>query len=132
MIGSQRLAGDATHELVGRVETPPFVDALVEPGLQRQQVTPGDSVGQVGNVPPGLVEELHRVQVPERIRGEIADGAERPVDVLQDSLAVRRRDNPEVALHLVAPELGQFLDPDPVLQEVPLDLEAEHDVEVVG
>src|SRR2546427_3624327 len=48
--------------------------------------------------------------VPERIRGEVADGAERPVDVLQDPLAVRRRNDPEVALHLVAPELGQFLE----------------------
>src|SRR3989442_15929087 len=106
-MGAQRLPGDATYELVCRVKTPPPVDVLVEPSFQRQQVAPGDPVGPIGEGPLRLVEELHGVQVPERICGEGTDGAERPADVLQDPLAGRRRNNPQGALYLVAPELGQ-------------------------
>ena len=56
----------------------------------------------------------------------------RPVDVLQHPLRVVRRDDAEVALHRVVPQPRQVGDVDRTVDEPRLDLEPQHDVEVVG
>ena len=52
--------------------------------------------------------------------------------VLEDAERIVRRLDPEIVLHPLVPDLGQFLEVDRVGEQLLLELEAEDDVEVVG
>ena len=61
-----------------------------------------------------------------------ADAAAVPVHVLQAAVAVVGRGDAEVGLEARAPGLGQVLDREPALQQLQLQVEAQHDVQIVG
>ncbi len=89
--GAERPAGDRLHKVGGTVALTLGVDVCLEPLLERNKLSSRELPRQVAQVFPGLLEELGRIQVPERIGGEIADPATAPVDVLEAALRIVRR-----------------------------------------
>ena len=74
------------------------------------------------------VEELHRSDVTDRVRREVAEGAHRPVNVLQAPLEVARRPDAEAALHAGVPRLRQVTHRELAREQLLLQLIAQHDV----
>src|SRR6516165_12764871 len=89
---------------------------LIEPGELRAQA---------------LV-ELSRDDGAERIGGEVAEGADRPVNVLQAALEVIRGANAEALLHAGIPGFPQVAHRELTGKQLFLQLVAQHDVERVG
>jgi hypothetical protein len=77
------------------------------------------------------VPELCGVEVAERVGREVADRAHRPVDVLQAAAAVVGHLEAEVGADALVPGAGQLGDRQVAGEQRALQVEAQHDVEVV-
>ena len=108
------------------------VDLLVEPGPQCGELAGGELVVEVRHVDERLLEELRAVEVAERVGREVPQRGHRPVDVLQAAAAVVGHLEAEVAPVLLVPGVRDVVDRERAVHDGPLDLEADHDVHVVG
>src|SRR5262245_14303314 len=88
---AERPAGHAPAQHAGAVALPVPVNLLVEPPLEAAELAAAEVGVEVAEVAPRLLHELRRVQVAQRVRREVAEAAEAPVDVLQAALPVVRR-----------------------------------------
>src|SRR4051812_43243453 len=84
----QRLAGDELRQLGGGVALAAMVDLFIEPGFQWGKFTAGEHLREAAEVAVGLLEELRRIEVAERISREVTDQCGGPVDVLQAAVGV--------------------------------------------
>ena len=90
-----------------------------------------EALVQVGMLGRDLLPELAADDVAERVRGEVADRADRPMHVLKHAEPVVRRLDAEVLAHALVPHRGQVLELDRPCDQLLLELEAEDDVQVV-
>ncbi len=79
---AQRLAGHALAEIFGSIALAGAVDFFVEPGSQAVEFAIAEIGIQITQVVTGLFHELGREEVAQRVRGEIAEQASAPVDIL--------------------------------------------------
>jgi len=103
-----------------------------QPFTQRSEVAAGQRFVEVGQVRPHPLPHLCGEQIPERVRGEVADHPAAPVDVLEDALVDVEDLDAEQPQHPGVPRVGQLVDRERALEERRLELEAQRDVEVVG
>ena len=108
------------------------MDVLAQPLAQRREIARRDAVVERGDVRVGPLPQLAGDQVAERVGREVADQPGRPVHVLEHALGVVGHVEPEVLLQPGVPGLGQIGDLEPVLDQLLLELEAQHDVQPVG
>ena len=80
-----------------------------------------------------LLPQLHRDQRAERVGGEVPELADRPVDVLQATVAVvAARIDAQVLHHLFVPDGRDVLGLDLAIDQSAFDLKAQDDVGRVG
>jgi len=109
------------------------VDVLLKPGAEGVEAAFFDVGGDVGVGSEGGGEELGVHDVAEGVALEVApDEVAEPVDVLEDAVFVVGGRDAKVALVGGAPGVGQVGDGESAFEEVEAQLEADHDVEVVG
>ena len=104
---------------------------LAEPVGERSELALLELRVQVGHVRVDLLPKLARDDVTEGVGREVADRADRPVHVLEDTERVVRRLDAEVVLHALVPDLRQLVEIDRVGKQLLLELEAKDDVQVV-
>src|SRR6185503_897294 len=85
---AQWLACDQLAQVAGSVAPPVGVNVRVEPVLERAELAAGDLLVEVADLAADRLPELRRVEIAERVRREIPDQAEAPVDVLQTAAPV--------------------------------------------
>ena len=108
------------------------MNLLSEPTLQHHQLSCCNFILQMRDLQFGLFIELNGVEISERVRREITEGAERPVHVLQHAFRIVGGDDAQVFLHFLVPDPRQVFRARPAFNEILLDFEPEHDVEIVG
>ena len=108
------------------------MNLLTQPTAQALQVAGFQILLQGGQVRLDLLPKLRRQQIAQGVGREVAEEPQGPVHVLQASQAVVRGHQPQVVLHGGVPGLGDLPDLKASLQKRQLQLEAQHDVEVVG
>ena len=82
------------------------MDVLAQPFAEIPELAGGQLGVKLRNVLVHALPELTGDQVPERVGGEVADRAERPMDVLKHSERVVGDVEPEVLLEAGVPRLG--------------------------
>ena len=107
------------------------VDVLPQPLTQRGELAVGKQIVEVRHLAVRGVPQLARDQVPERVGWEIADQSGRPVNVLEDPVGVVGDVEPEIVLDPSVPCLRQVGHGEPILDQLLLKLEAQHDVQPV-
>src|SRR5262249_31787328 len=85
---AERSPRDAPAQFGGPVALALPVGRLVKPAPPTPQIPSAELGVEVTQVLPRLLHELSGVQVAQRVRREVADAAEAPVDVLQAPLRV--------------------------------------------
>src|SRR5947209_7280388 len=130
-LGVEPSAGRPLEQL-GRLEAPaPAMDVLAEPLAQLAELARLELRVEVSELRGRALPELDRDDVPERVRREVAKARARPVDVLEDALDDVFRLDAEVLLELGVERLRQLGGRDRPREHLPLELEAEDDVERV-
>ena len=76
--------------------------------------------------------QLRRDEVPQRVGGEIAHAAERPVYVLQYAVARLLRLHAEIFVHFGVPEFGRVSHFKFALEQHGLYFKAQHDMQIVS
>ena len=105
---------------------------LAHPAQDGVKLSPGNLIRNVGMLCQHGVPQLDGSQVTQRIGREVADHATGPVNVLQHALGVIRRGDAQVVFHPGVPDFRQVRHLDGAFHQADLDLQAEHDVQVVG
>src|SRR6267142_2461806 len=82
-IGQERFRVEALPrhslgEVIRSEHSAPTMDLLSEPTLQHHQLSCRNFILQMRDLQLGLLIELNGVEISERVRREIAEGAERP------------------------------------------------------
>ena len=108
------------------------MDPGPHPVKERGKLALLDLCRDIGLLGDGLAVELGCQQVAQAVGGKVADVAHGPVYVLQYSQRVVGREDTQVLLHFGVPELWKIGELYLALQYQVFDLEAQHDVEVVG
>mmetsp|Transcript_37011 Transcript_37011/g.114317 ORF Transcript_37011/g.114317 Transcript_37011/m.114317 type:complete len:225 (+) Transcript_37011:52-726(+) len=133
-LGRQRRPGCRDGQLAAGERRPLGPHALLHPPRQHLEVPAPDRgvhrrVAQLRAQRPHLLRRRHR---PERVRGEEADVADRPVHVLQRTLRRRAVElQADVLLHLARPHRRDVGDRELALEHHALDLVAQDDVQRV-
>lgn len=78
------------------------------------------------------LEKLRRIEIPKRVRREIADSSHRPMNVLQTPDAIIEGRDPEISAHFFIPHFGDLLHANGTVDQSHLNLKAYDDVERVG
>mmetsp|Transcript_46773 Transcript_46773/g.101594 ORF Transcript_46773/g.101594 Transcript_46773/m.101594 type:complete len:242 (+) Transcript_46773:326-1051(+) len=104
---------------------------LTQPLAERAELAAADLAPERVRADVGQrrVEELRSDDRAKRVAREVADGSERPVDVLQATLIVRRYIDAEVRLHSKPPVLRHLINLHVPAEECPLNVVSENDVE---
>ena len=127
-----RLAGSALDDLVGRELAPVPVEPLLQPSVQRCELAARHLLADLGMRLQRCSIELGAQDVADGVALEAAAHvAAVPVHILQAAVAIVRRLDAEVGLEARAPGFGQVLHLEPPLQQIELQIEAQHDVQVV-
>ena len=108
-----------------------LVDVAVQPVFEWQQVTPLDVGFQCGDVLTRLLKKHGRIEVPQGIRGKVAQGPQGPMDVLQHAVGVPFGSDPQIFPHLFPPQTGQVPDFNLFFNQGQFDVKTHHDVQVV-
>ena len=108
------------------------VNVFPEPAKKLAETTGSRLFVQVRDILAEASEDLGRHKVAEGVGWEISNGAHRPVDILQHAVGIGVGNYPQVSLHAVIPNVRQVFDQYAAFQKSVFDLEAQHDVEVVG
>ena len=124
-------AGGGFHEFLRREGGAFGVDFALEPAEEGGGVGFGEGVGD-GVVLHGGAEELRRVEVAERVGGEVAKASHGPVDILQAAFGVGGWGHAEEFLEFCVPSLRDVFDFELAVDELAFEREAKKDMEVVG
>src|SRR6476620_5786176 len=124
-------AADALERLARSELAAVPMQVLAQPVAKGPEFTLLEAVVEIGEISDDAFPDLRRDQVPERIRGEVADRAARPMDILKHAVRVGRDRDPEVVPHPAVPFVRQLLERKLVCEHRLLELEAQDDVEVV-
>ena len=108
------------------------MDARLEPRQGRAPIPASNERVHVSEIVVHGLQKLSGVEVAERVRGEIAEGTHRPVNVLKAAQPVFLDLEPEPFAHHGVPHVRQVRDAQVALEHLLLDLIPDHDVEVVG
>src|SRR2546430_2271494 len=123
---------DEVPEQLRRLEdTTPAVDVLPQPLAERAELAPLELSVQVAELACRPLPKLHGDDVPERVGGEVPEVGVRPVDVLQHALDDVRRLDAQVLAELRGERLRQVGRGHGSREQLPLELEAQDDVERV-
>ena len=126
-------SGGALDEFVGGEGAAVAVDVLLEPGAEGLEAASFDFGGDVRVGCQGGFEELGVHDIAEGVALEgAADEVAEPVDVLEEAVLVVGWGDAEIALVGGPPGVGQVGDSESAFEEVQAQLEADHDMEVVG
>src|SRR5829696_5598901 len=125
-------AGDPLDQLARHVLAAMPPEILAQPRGERAELAALELVVQTGDVGRHPLPKLAGDDGAERVGGEVADHADRPMHVLEHADGIVRRLDAEVLLHPLVPDLRQVSEIEGAGQELLLELEAEDDVEVVG
>lgn len=124
-------AGGFFHEVLWEVGGAVLVDVVLHPGEEGKKVGFAEGRGNFG-ILHGCFEELGRVDVAERVGGEVSEATHRPVDVLEASVGVVGRAEAEEFFELFIPGGGDVGHFEVSGKEGAFELEAEEDVKVVS
>ena len=108
-------------------------DIVAQPAMQRAEFAAGDFVRnfRMGLERRGI--KLRRQNIAYGVAlKRAADAAGIPVHVLQAAVAIVGRRDAEIGFHARAPRLRQILHRELAFQHFQLEIEAQHDVEIVG
>ncbi len=131
VIGGERFAGGRLDQVWRGVPGAVAVDAVGEPLVDRLELArPHEGVDVQILTHRGV--DLGGQHRPQRVGGEVAEGAVTPVDVLETALAVGVGPHAQIVVVLLVPHAGHVLDGEVASDQVTLDLEAGDDVHVVG
>src|ERR1700678_3839147 len=83
------------------------MDLLAEPAQQAAEIAASEGVVEVTELGPGGGEELGRVDVAQRVGGEIANQPGTPMDVLEAALCVVGRGDAQAFPVLLIPRRGE-------------------------
>ncbi len=86
------------------------MNLLTQPFAQGSEVSRGDVFLQVRKFFPDLMTYLRPIEISEQIGGDVSESAQRPVDVLKDTLSRVRRYHLQILLHAGIPGFLQVLD----------------------
>src|SRR4051794_32088164 len=128
----RRGADDALQCLAGGVLATEAMEVLAQPVAKRRELALLEAVVDVRHVGGDSFPDLGGDQVAERVGREVADGAARPVHVLQHAFGVARHVDAEVLPHAAVPLVRQLFERELLGEHRLLELEAEDDVQVVG
>ncbi len=126
------LAGHVLDERATAVASALLVDVRPKPVQQGREVAHGEAVLQVGEGFQGGVEKLGGVKGAQGVGGEIAEAAEGPMHILEAAQAVIGHFQTHVLLEDLVPGCGDVAHGQIAADDRLLDLEAQHDVQVVG
>ncbi len=105
---------------------------VAQPADQAGEAAGRELLVEVGHLGPQRLVELCGDEAAERVRGEVSEAALRPVHVLQAALGVVHRAQTEARLEPLAPRAGQVAHRQRTVEDVLLEVEAQHDVDRVG
>ena len=108
------------------------MDVLTEPFPERPELPTLELPIEIGQVFHRSFPELHGDHVPERVGREVAETRVGPMHVLQDSVDDTLRLDSEVFTELRVERLRQVRREDVSREHLPLELEAQNDMERVG
>src|SRR4029077_8579596 len=80
----------ALGEVIRREHSAPAMNFLPEPTLQHHQLSCRDFILQMRDLQFGLLIELNGIEISERVRRELAKGAERPMYALNSAFRIVR------------------------------------------
>src|SRR5215831_15060703 len=105
-IGAQAIACHTLNQMVRGERSAPSMDLLLKPPAEDEQFTFCDFILQMRDFPPRLLIELRGVQVAEGVGGEVPEGSQRPMHILQNPISIPARNDVEILLHLCIPDAG--------------------------
>ena len=120
------------NERPGIDQSPVLVNPLPEPFQKQAEPSSGDGCGEIGQIGFDRGHHLRGVDVAEGVGGEVADQSGAPVDVLENPFGCGGRADPEVLFESIVPGDRKIGHGELPTDEGPLEIEAEHDVKVVG
>src|SRR5262249_46086263 len=129
-LGIDRPADGPLERLRGQELASVPVDVLAQPLAHRTELAARDLPPDIRHVRGEPVPDLDAHDVAERIRGEVAEAAAGPVDVLEDAVGDVGNLDAQVAPHRLVPRVRQRAQVEPA-HDLLLELEAKDDVEVV-
>ena len=108
------------------------MDVLAEPCADGFDIAAAQRVVLGAELCLHALPQLRGDEAAERVAREVAEGARRPVDVLQHAVGVVGDLDAEQPPHAVVPRRRQVGDGERALDQRALELEAHHDVQRVG
>ena len=101
---------------------------LPQPVQQRREIALADGIEQARDLRLGGAEQLRREHRTQRVAGEIAEAAERPVDVLQAARPIVGRGHADQLAHALVPGARQIGHRQIARDQLPLQAMAQDDV----
>jgi hypothetical protein len=129
--GRERLARRRLHQLVDRDLGADGVHVGAQPAVEPAELAARDLLVQVRHVVADAFVQLRGDHGAEGVRGEVAERAHRPLDVLQAAFHVARGADPEPLLHAGVPGGWQVLDGEIAGKDALLEVVPQHDVQRV-
>src|SRR4029077_10380553 len=127
-----RPADDAREQLRRLERTPPAVYPLAQPLAERAELAALELGVEIAKLVLRTLPELDADPAPERVRGEVAEVRVCPVDVLEHAVEDPGRLDAQVVAELRVERLRQVGGSDLPREHLPLELEAEDDVQRIG
>lgn len=109
------------------------IEVLAQPPMQRGELAAFDLARNLRMGPHRRGVDLRTEDVADGVAVELAaDEVAVPVHVLQTAVAIVGRYDAEIGLHGGAPSLGQIFHAQSAFEQLELEVEAQHDVQIVG
>src|SRR5262249_3148129 len=122
---------DALEQNARRIHPAVSIHILREPLAHRPELPACELLLDVAEIGACPIPDLHRDDVPELVRREVADQPDRPVHVLEDAVRIVRHVDAEVLLHSRIPRRRQIANGQRPGEQLQLELEAQDDVEPI-
>ena len=84
----QGLVCHSLNELIGRIPSSPPMDSIIQPIFQGQKISLAHILFKVGDIFLGLMKEHGSIEVPQCVRGKLAESAKGPMHILQHSFGI--------------------------------------------
>src|SRR5215469_15708252 len=127
------VAGCAPHDFVSAELAAVAIKIFAEPSPQDVELAGRDLLRDLRMRLQRRRVELRAEHVADRVAVESpADAAAVPVNILQAAVTIVRRDNAKVGSITRPPRLRQILDREAALEQFDLEIEPQHDMQIVG
>src|SRR5579885_1621373 len=128
----ERFAGHAANYFVRSIRLPIRIHLFPQPVWNKRCSLRRQALIKIWEDLPQLVVDLRSIQVAQRIGGEVAKRAARPVNILQHAQGVRWWNDTQVIVILLVPEVRQVVYINLPTDESLFQLKADDNMQVIG